>query len=186
MHLFNKKEKLMYLFGCLALIAAVTLSAPAYTAEKDLSPYGTAKVDMHKYDKKINRVYDVNYTDPQHLNALASFIVNVNKEVEGKSVVVLHGPEIRVFAKENYEKYQGIVDKMAGLAKSGVDFRMCNNAMHAAGFEAKDIVGFVTIIPAGFAELIDLQSKGYQPIIAIVTPVKDSRYLDHPELKPAK
>lgn len=183
---FFKKENFAHIFACLALIAAVTLCALAYAADKNMPPYGTAKVDMHKYDKNINRVYDVNYTDPQHLNALANFITNVNKVVEGKVVVVLHGPEIRVFANENYEKYQGIVDKMAALAKSGVDFRMCNNAMHAAGFEAKDIVGFVTIIPAGFAELIDLQSKGYQPIIAIATPVKDSRYIDHPELKPAK
>ena len=174
----------MKLFHGIAVVTAVIFSAPLPAADKDLSPYGTAKVDMHKY-KEINRVYDVNYTDPQHLNGLANFINNVNKEVPGKSVVVLHGPEIRVFAKENYEKYQGIVDKMAGLSKGGVEFRMCNNAMHAAGFQAKDIVGFVTIVPAGFAEIIDLESKGYQPIVALVTPVKDSRYLDHPELKPA-
>jgi intracellular sulfur oxidation DsrE/DsrF family protein len=138
---------------------------------------------MHAY-KPINRVYDVNYVDPLHLNGLANFITNVDKVVPGKSVVVLHGPEIRVFAKENYEKYQDVVDKMAGLAKSGVEFRMCNNAMHAAGFEATDIVGFVTIVPAGFAEIIDLESKGYQPIVALVTPVRGSRYIDHPELKP--
>ena len=174
----------MQLFRHIALVALVILSVPVVAADKDLSPYGTAKVDMHTF-KEINRVYDVNYTDPQNLNGLAGFITNVNKVVPGKTIVVLHGPEIRVFAKENYEKYQGLVDKMAGLAKSGVDFRMCNNAMHGAGFEAKDIVGFVTIVPAGFAELIDLQSKGYQPIIATVTAVKDSRYIDHPELKPA-
>jgi uncharacterized protein len=174
----------MKLLRCFTLALTVVCSAPLLAADKDISPYGTAKVDMHNYPT-INRVYDVNYVDVQHLNGLAGFITNVNKVVPGKTVVVLHGPEIRVFAKENYEKYQGLVDKMAGLAKSGVDFRMCNNAMHGAGFEAKDIVGFVTIVPAGFAELIDLQSKGYQPIVAIVTPVKDSRYLDHPELKPA-
>jgi len=174
----------MNLFRHLALIAIVTLSLPVAAADKDLSPYGDAKVDMHAF-KEINRVYDVNYTNPQDLNALANFITNVNKVVPGKTVVVLHGPEIRVFAKENYEKYQGLVDKMAGLAKSGVDFRVCNNAMHGAGFEAKDLIGIVTVVPAGFAELIDLQSKGYQPIIATVTAVKDSRYLDHPELKPA-
>jgi intracellular sulfur oxidation DsrE/DsrF family protein len=174
----------MKLLRYFAVSLAVLCSAPLLAADKDLSPYGTAKVDMHKYPT-INRVYDVNYVDVQNLNGLANFITNVNKEVPGKSVVVLHGPEIRVFAKENYEKYQGLVDKMAGLAKSGVDFRMCNNAMHAAGFESNDIVGFVTIVPAGFAELVDLESKGYQPIVAIVTPVKDSRYLDHPELKPA-
>lgn len=172
-------------FWRLALIGAVAASAPVLAAEKYFTPYGTAKVDMHKY-KTINRVYDVNYTDPQQLNALANFITNVNKVVPGKSVVVLHGPEIRVFAKENYEKYQPLVDKMAALSKSGVSFRMCNNAMHAAGFEANDIIGFVTIIPAGFAEIIDLESKGYEPIIALVSPVKDSRYLDHPELKSAK
>ena len=174
----------MKLFRCFVVTLAALCSAPLLAAGKDISPYGTAKVNMHAFNT-INRVYDVNYTNPQDLNGLAGFITNVNKVVKGKSVVVLHGPEIRVFAKENYEKYQGLVDKMAALAKDGVDFRMCNNAMHGAGFQATDIVGFVTIVPAGFAELIDLQSKGYQPIIATVTAVKDSRYLDHPELKPA-
>ena len=137
---------------------------------------------MHKYNK-INRVWDVNYDDPHKLNGLYNFIQNVQKVVPGKNVVVLHGPEIRAFAKENYLKYQGIVDKMAELSKAGVEFRMCNNAMHAAGFQANDIEGFVTIIPAGFAEIIALEAKGYQPINPYVTAVKDSRYLDHPELK---
>jgi len=168
-----------------ALLGLVCVSTGVLAASTDMSPYGTAKVDMHPYGE-VNRVYDVNYTNVNDLNALANFITNVNKVVKGKSVVVLHGPEIRVFAKENYEKYQPLVDKMAGLSKNGVDFRMCNNAMHGAGFESTDIVGFVTVVPAGFAELIDLQAKGYQPIVAIATPVKDSRYLDHPELKSAK
>lgn len=174
----------MRLFRHFALVAIVTLSLPVIAADKDLSPYGTAKVDLHKY-AAVNRVYDVNYSDIKDLNSLAAFITNVDKVLPGTTVVVLHGPEIRVFAKENYEKYQGLVDKMAGLAKSGVDFRVCNNAMHAAGFEAKDIVGFATIIPAGFAEIASLQANGYQLIMPTVTAVKDSRYLDHPELKPA-
>lgn len=149
-------------------------------AADDASPYGTAKVDMHKY-AKINRVYDVNYDDPKKLNALVGFIKNVNNVVPGKAVVVLHGTEIRAFAKENYEKYQAVIDNLAALSKEGVEFRMCNNAMHAAGFEASDIHGFVTIIPAGFAEVIALQSKGYKVIDAAATPVKDSRYIDHPK-----
>jgi len=174
----------MQLFRHIGLIALVILSVPVVAADKDMSPYGTAKVDMHKY-AVVNRVYDVNYPDIQDLNALAGFITNVDKVLPGKTVVVLHGPEIRVFAKENYEKYQGIVDKMAALSKQGTEFRMCNNAMHGSGFEAKDIVGFVTVIPAGFAEISSLQAKGYQLIMPTVTAVKDSRYLDHPELKPA-
>jgi len=148
----------------------------------ELDPYGTAKVDLHKYSE-INRVYDVNYDDPKKLNALVSFIKNVNAVVPGKAVVVFHGTEIRGLAKENYEKYQGVVDQLAELAKQGVDFRMCNNAMHAAGFQSTDVHGFVTIIPAGFAEIIALQKEGYQVIDATPTAVKDSRYLDNPKAK---
>lgn len=146
----------------------------------ELDPYGTAKIDMHKYPE-INRVYDVNYDDPKKLNALVNFIKNVNGMVPGKAVVVFHGTEIRALAKENYEKYQGVVDQLADLAKQGVDFRMCNNAIQAAGFQATDMHGFITVIPAGFAELIALQKDGYKVIDATTMPVKDSRYIDHPK-----
>lgn len=162
-----------------ALFSGTAMNASA--AGGELAPYGTAKENMHKYPT-INRVYDVNYDDPKWLNALVGFIVNVNKvEPTGKVVVVLHGTEIRAFAKENYEKYQGVVDKLADLSKQGVDFRMCNNAMHGAGFNSEDIHGFVTVIPAGFAEVIDLQHKGYAVIDATATQVKDSRYLEQPK-----
>ncbi len=170
------------LMAALPFLASPVLSMAENTT-KDMTPFGDAKIDMHKYPE-IKRVYDVNYDDPKKLNALVSFIKNVNDVVPGQAIVVLHGTEIRAFAKENYEKYQAVVDKLADFSKHGVEFRMCNNAMHAAGFDAKDIDGFVTIIPAGFAEIIDLQHKGYQVINASATPVKDSRYLDHPEAKP--
>jgi intracellular sulfur oxidation DsrE/DsrF family protein len=178
----NKKQFIIAGVAALACVS-ITMSATAAGVDKDMTPFGDAKVDMHKYPK-INRVYDVNYDDPKKLNALVAFIKNVNDVVPGKAVVVLHGTEIRAFAKENYEKYQAVIDKLAGLSKQGVDFRMCNNAMHAAGFQAKDIDGFITIIPAGFAEVISLQHQGYKVIDASATPVKGSRYLDHPEEKP--
>jgi uncharacterized protein len=171
----NKINAITIIFA--ALLSGVAITA---SAADTLEPYGTAKVDLHKYPK-INRVYDVNYDDPKKLNALVGFIKNVNNVVPGKAVVVLHGTEIRAFAKENYEKYQGVIDNLAALSKEGVEFRMCNNAMHAAGFQAEDIDGFITVIPAGFAEVIDLQRKGYKVIDATATPVKDSRFIDHPK-----
>jgi len=171
----NKKYMAVLAFAALFCGTCVSVMAA-----DEHAPYGTAKVDMHKYPT-INRVYDVNYDDPKWLNALVGFIKNVNNVVPGKAVVVLHGTEIRAFAKENYEKYQAVIDKLAELSKEGVEFRMCNNAMHAAGFNAEDIHGFVTIIPAGFAEVIYMQHKGYAVIDATATMVKDSRYLDHPK-----
>jgi intracellular sulfur oxidation DsrE/DsrF family protein len=160
---------------------ALCLAAPLVCiAADDMQPYGTAKENLHKYPK-INRVYDVNYTDPKQLNSLVPFIKNVNAVVPGKTVVVLHGTEIRAFAKENYEKYQAVIDQLADLSKQGVEFRMCNNAMHAVGYQSNDIVGFITVVPAGFAEIIDLQRQGYKVLDATPTAIKDSRYLDHPK-----
>jgi intracellular sulfur oxidation DsrE/DsrF family protein len=124
-------------------------------------------------------VFDVNYEDPAKLGILYNFVKNTAKPLKGNMVVVTHGPELRVFAKENYMKYQGIVDKMAELSESGVEFRMCSNAMRAAGFKSSDMHGFITVVPAGFPEIALLQSEGYKYINPIPLSVKDVRYLEH-------
>ena len=171
-----------FAFKEIAIAAAIAM-VPAHSAlAAELAPYGTAKVDMHKMPV-TNTVFDVNYMDPQQLNTLYNFIKNTKRETNGKVIVVTHGPELRAFAKENYEKYQGIVDKMAELANDGVEFKMCNNAMKAAGFQAEDMHGFITVVPAGFPELAYWQSKGYEYINPLPYPVKDVRYLDQPQLK---
>lgn len=165
-------------------LAAALAAAPlhAATAADALAPYGTAKVDMHKMPV-TNTVFDVNYDDPQKLNVLYNFVNNTKKVTKGKVVVVTHGPELRAFAKENYEKYQGIVDKMAELSKDGVEFKMCFNAMKAAGYQAEDMHGFITVVPAGFPEVAYWQGKGYKYINPLPLPVKDIRYIDQPQLK---
>jgi intracellular sulfur oxidation DsrE/DsrF family protein len=151
-------------------------------AAEEFAPYGTAKVDMHKMPV-TDVVFDVNYEDPQKLNILYNFIKNTKKETGGKVVVVTHGPELRAFAKENYEKYQGIVQHMAELANDGVEFKMCNNAMKAAGYKAEDMHGFITVVPAGFPEVAYWQGRGYKYINPLPLPVKDVRYIDQPQLK---
>lgn len=174
----KKNAKLLAAALCTALLAP-TLNAQASDAP---SPYGTAKVDMHEY-AKTNAVFDVNYDDPAKLNILYNFVLNTKKQLKGTMVVVTHGPELRVFAKENYEKYQGIVDKMAELASDGVEFRMCNNAMRAAGYKPEDMHGFITVVPAGFPEIAHLQNQGYRYINPHALSVRDVRYIEHPELK---
>jgi intracellular sulfur oxidation DsrE/DsrF family protein len=162
-----------------AFLLAAGLAA-AHAAE--FAPYGTAKVDMHAMPS-TDVVFDVNYEKPEQLALLYGFIRNTQVVTKGKVVVVTHGPELRAFAKENYEKYQGIVDRLAELAKEGVEFKMCNNAMRAAGFVAEDMHGFITVVPAGFPEVAHWQGRGYKYINPAPLPVKDVRYLDHPELK---
>ena len=166
----------------IALAASAALMAAAPASADVLAPYGTAKVDMHSMPV-VHTVFDVNYEDPNKLGILYNFVKNTRRETKGEVVVVTHGPELRAFAKENYQKYQGIVDKLAELAQEGVQFKMCNNAMKAAGFSAEDMHGFVTVVPAGFPELVYWQNKGYQYVNPLPLPVKDVRYLDQPQLK---
>ena len=163
------------------MIIALGLS-PAAMAQEELSPYGSSKSNMHDYPT-INAVFDANYEDPKSLNILYNFVKNTMKPLKGKMVVVSHGPELRAFAKENYLKYQGTMDKMKELADAGVEFRMCSNAVRAAGFKNDDFHGFVTVVPAGFPEIAFLQSQGYKYINPLPYGVRDVRYIDHPDLK---
>lgn len=164
-----------------ATLALAITASPSF-ASSEFSPYGTAKVDMHAM-ASTNVVFDVNYADPNQLNVLYGFIKNTVRETKGKVIVVTHGPELRAFAKENYDKYQGVIDRMAELAKDGVEFKMCNNALRAAGFVPEDMHGMITVVPAGFAELVHWQSKGYQYINPIPLSVRDVRYIDQPGLR---
>lgn len=167
----------------LLIAAALVLMSPAQVrADADLSPYGTSKSDLHDYPT-LNAVFDVNYMKPEELNVLYGFVKNTMKPLKGKMVIVTHGPELRAFAKENYTKYQGIMDKMKELADAGVEFRMCHNALRAAGFKADDFHGFVTVVPGGFPEIAHLQSQGYTYINPLPYPVGNVRYLDQPQLK---
>jgi intracellular sulfur oxidation DsrE/DsrF family protein len=168
-----------------AALAAFIIAAGASQvalADDAPTPYGIAKVDMHDMEP-TNTVFDVNYEDPNKLNILYFFAKNTKRTTKGELVVVTHGPELRAFARENYEKYQGIIDKMAELAADGVQFKMCNNAMKAAGFQSSDMHGFITVVPAGFPEVAYWQSKGYRYINPKPLSVRDVRYLDQPQLK---
>lgn len=167
------------------IVSTVLLMNTSAMADIELSPYGTSEKNLHEYPT-INVVFDANYTDPNSLNILYAFVINTMKPLKGKMVVVTHGPELRAFAKENYTKYQGIMDKMKELADAGVEFRMCHNALRAAGFKADDFHGFVTVVPAGFPEIAYLQSEGYQYINPLPYSVRDVRYLDQPKLKKEK
>lgn len=166
-----------------AIVTALILGTGFSAAAQELSPYGTSTKDLHEYPT-INAVFDANYINVQDLNVLYFFVKNTAPALKGKMVVVTHGPELRAFAKENYQKYAGIVDRMKELADKGVEFRMCYNALRAAGFKYDDFHGFIKVIPAGFPEIALLQTQNYQYINPLANRVRGTRYLDQPGKKP--
>ena len=81
-------------------------------------------------------------------------------------IVIAHGRELPVFAKENREKYESIVERIESLSLYGVKFMVCAMAARQFyGYTEKDFYPFVTLVPSALTEIIHWQQKGYGLLI---------------------
>lgn len=76
---------------------------------------------------------------------------------------VIHGPEVRIFFKDNYQKYKSIVDLAAKLsAFNVVDVRVCETRMSTFGENPNVLPPFVDTVHFGPAEVERLVAEeGY-------------------------
>lgn len=76
---------------------------------------------------------------------------------------VLHGPEVSIFLRENYEQYREIVDLAAQLsAFNVVDMKVCRTRLGSLGETEQQLVPFVGTVPLGAAEVKRLlDDEGY-------------------------
>lgn len=76
--------------------------------------------------------------------------------------LVLHGREIGLFDKKNYQKFRGIVDKAAHLDASNIlEIKICKTIMDAMNIKKEDIPSFIEIVPYGPDEEERLLKQGY-------------------------
>lgn len=76
--------------------------------------------------------------------------------------LVLHGPEIEIFAKKNYARFRETVDRAARLSDGRIiEIKMCRTEMKRLGIGEKDIPAFIDLVPYGPDEELRLQRKGY-------------------------
>ena len=77
--------------------------------------------------------------------------------------IVLHGPEVNVFIKKNYQQYQSLVDQAAKLdAFKVVDIKICERWMGFNHIDRDQLPPFVDTVPFGPAEEKRLIIAGYQ------------------------
>lgn len=152
------------MFQRLFFILALSFSLPAFANTN--APWGSAReVDQQYAKQKV--VYDTAVTTVKGLTSVldrASFLSNLNgaDPFDNKIVIVLHGDEIPFFGIKNYAKYKALMTRAQSLTVGGIiEFRMCRVAAKGRGYEAKDIHGFVTMVPMGDAEIVRLQQEGY-------------------------
>ena len=76
--------------------------------------------------------------------------------------LVLHGPEVEIFARKNYAKYRHIVDRAARLSAEGViEVKMCQTEMRSRDIHDEDVPKFIEFVPYGPDEEDRLQRRGY-------------------------
>jgi intracellular sulfur oxidation DsrE/DsrF family protein len=147
------------------LLMMFALTAVSNAAEP-LSPWGAAPELSRTYSKQ-KVVFDVHSSSIDNLISVldrASYISQLNgaDPFDSKIVLVLHGGAIPFFASKNYAKYTDLMKRAQSLSVGGIiEYRMCKIAARAQGFSAKDIHGFVSMVPMGDAEIIQLQQEGY-------------------------
>ena len=150
-------------FVFIIFISAMAVATAGHAAEPR---WGTAKTDevVHKPAKAL---YDVVTGRPSSLANILdrlSMLQNLYgaDPFDASIVVILHGSAIPVFAVKNTQKHENLMVRAASLTQSGVvQFRMCAASAKMQGFSAKDVHGFVTMVPMADAEIIRLQHEGY-------------------------
>jgi intracellular sulfur oxidation DsrE/DsrF family protein len=146
-----------YPLFCL-LLSLVSVSAPA------AGPWGSARVTATDY-KPQKVVYDVSVDTERELTHVidrASYLSKLTgaDPFDSSIVLVLHGPEIRFFAIENFEANKELITRAQSLTVGGtVKIRMCKIAAEGQGFAPEDLHGFVELVPMGDAEIVRLQNE---------------------------
>jgi hypothetical protein len=76
--------------------------------------------------------------------------------------LVLHGPEIEIFAKRNYARFRETVDRAARLNDGRIiEIKMCRTEMKRLGIGEEDIPDFIELVPYGPDEELRLRRNGY-------------------------
>lgn len=77
--------------------------------------------------------------------------------------IILHGPELRVFDRKNYQEYKDLVGLAARLeAFNVIDVQVCEVRMLQDGIQMSDLPSFIEPVPFGPAEEKRLLKRGYQ------------------------
>ena len=126
------------------------------------APWGGASVTETEY-KPQKVVYDVHVKTTEKMESVldrASYLSTITgaDPFDQSIVLVLHGPELKFFAVENYAKHQALIQRAQSLVESeALTIKMCKIAAQGQGYQPEDIHGFIEMVPMGDAEIIRLQ-----------------------------
>lgn len=136
-----------------------------------------------EYKKPFKVVYELFLDHPEKLRPALGWISNVlfvltnppyNFSLDDVDIVVVsHGREVPVFARQNREQYRDMVERMESLSLYGVKFKVCKMAAEQVyGLSERDIYPFVELVPSAITEIIHWQMQGYALMIPQVFEIR--------------
>lgn len=135
-----------------------------------LYPGGTA-LDHHA--EKFNNlkiVMDLKARNVANLSFASVVAKRIMEHPGSKLVVIIEGPAIEAFAKENYLDHQGVIDNWVSLAEKGVKVEYCGNSVKGAGLKPEDMMGLAeknpaVVNPGAFPTIAHYETLGYKLVI---------------------
>ena len=119
-------------------------------------------------DKDKRYLFSVTLHTQDEIDSMLSRAETLSKtfttkpKVHAGIALVLHGPEIEMFTRKNYNRYQPLIDKAARLDSSSViEIKVCRTAMDDMNIREEDLPAFVEIVPYGPDEEKRLERQGY-------------------------
>ena len=150
-----------------ALLTVAAASAPVH-AKNAFEPYGTAIDHSHiKYDG-LKVVMDAGGSTPADTAFQTMVAERIMQMPHAKLIMVIQGPVIRIFSKDEYIQHQGLVQRVAALRKKGVQIEFCGNSVRAAKLKPSDMIGIGTVVPGAYPALAEAERHGY----ALIKPMR--------------
>lgn len=138
---------------------------PAYAS---LLPVVLALIALPVYALDESRaqgyVFSVTVNSSQQLDVVLDRAEDLralfNPEEHGRIAIVLHGDELQLFQKNNYDSNQSIVERARLLDRDNIiDIKACQTMMRALEIEQNELPSFIEQVPFAPAEIERLQNQ---------------------------
>lgn len=112
-------------------------------------------------------VFDITVQNTRQLDAIFKRADRLKGQFSpnehGRIALVLHGEELRLFQKSNYNEFMKIVDKARQLDQQNlIDIKACQTAMDFYQIDQTELPDFIEQVPLAPVEIERLQKeKGY-------------------------
>ena len=155
----------------LASLIAVLIAFAVYTGQSRMAPEAintgppSSVATLTKQDGRY--LFNIVLHTPEEIAGMLARAEQLAAAPAGNPragiALVLHGPEIDIFARRNYGKFQPLVDLAARLdAANIIDVKMCVTEMQLRDIRNEDIPAFIDLVPFGPDEEARLRRRrGY-------------------------